>query len=221
MAIDRLFARTILAAAFLLAAAVSLSVIVFRGPDKPETWTVVAASLAVLTSVISTWSSRRILELQEDAQKPNPVPAFDMMSKYGSVLFKVKNSGAAAAYNIALTWNVDLLGHDDSRKGFIAESGRPGIGHLLPGESISQMIDVHHGFIARLPESDYSGEITFEDASGRKFRRPFRLSGRQYDGTPSYDAEVVKTQYELQKIPTELREIRHLIETRLNNGRGS
>jgi hypothetical protein len=212
MRTSRLFARVTLAAALILAAAIPILAFILRGYDKAETWTVTAGALAVITSVISTWSSRRVLELQEDAQKPKPIPAFDMTSKYGSVLLRVTNSGATPAYNISLKWNIDLLGHDNEKLGFIQKGDRPGIGHLLAGESLSQMVDVHHSFIRRLPASDYSGEITFEDSLGQKYAKPFRLSGKQYENTPSYDDERQKTAFELQKIPKELQAIRDLLE---------
>jgi hypothetical protein len=94
-----------------------------READKPETWTVTAAALAVITSVISTWSSRRVLEIQEDAQRPNPVPAFDFKSRYGLALFRVTNSGASTAYNIHLQWDVDLIDHHGKKIGFFKIEG--------------------------------------------------------------------------------------------------
>lgn len=212
--IGRFLARSILGAAGLLAVAVSVSVLILRGPNKPETWTVIAASLAVITSVISTWSSRRVLELQEDAQLPNPTPNFDLKSKFGVALFTITNNGRSTAYNISLRWDVDLIDHDGKKIGFLKESNRAGISQLLPSESLSQWIDIHAGFIRRLPEKDYSGQMTFEDARGKKFNRAFRLSAHQYHGTPAHDGEWTKTQYELQKIPKELENIRRLLERR-------
>lgn len=211
MNFNRLFARVILIAAGLFASIISVLVVTFRGTDKPETWTVIAASLAVLTSVISTWSSRRLLELQEDAQQPNPTPNFDLKSKFGAALFTVSNTGKLTAYNISLEWDVALKDMEDRIIGFV-KTTRPGIAQLLPGESLSQWINVHADFIQNLPDQDYRGRIEYEDANGRKYKKTFRLDGHQYDGTPAHDGEWTKTQYELQKIPRELQAIRQILE---------
>ena len=108
---SRLLARLALGTAFAIAVIIPVVAFIVRGADKPETWTVAAAALAVITSVISTWSSRRILELQEDAQKPNPTPAFDLSSRHGLALLRVKNTGAATAHNVSLEWDIELFDH--------------------------------------------------------------------------------------------------------------
>lgn len=210
--INRLLTRAALGIAFVAAVAIPLIALFVRGADKPETWTVTAAALAVITSVISTWSSRRVLEIQEDAQRPSPTPAFDFKSRYGLALLRITNSGAATAYDIHLEWDVDLTDHHNKKIGFFKTENQDSIAILLPKESVSQVIDAPHNFLSRLPPTDFTGHIVFHDATEREYRRPFRLSARQYEGTPSNDEEWPKTQHELQKIPEELQKIRRLLE---------
>lgn len=208
----RIVARLALAIAFVAALAIPVVAFIVRGPDKPETWTVAAAALAVATSIIAAWSSRRVVELQEDAQKPNPYPVFDLTSRFGLALLRVKNTGGTPAHNISLEWVLELKNRKGDIIGFPKTTTAPAISILLPGESISQIIGVHHEFIANHPETEFTGHITFQDPSRYTYRRPFRLDARPYLSTPTHDDEVVKTHYELQKLPKELEGIRTVLE---------
>lgn len=212
MEISRIISRITLGLAFSIAFVISVLAFFIRGTDKTETWTVAAAALAVITSVISAWSSRRTLELQEDAQKPNVFPSFDLHSRHQVALLRVSNVGATAAHNISLEWNTDLTNNSNKKIGFFKIDNIPAIPVLLPKESITQFIDVHHGFIGRHPDHEYSGKIFFEDVSKRNYTREFRLDARPYAMTPSYDKEDSRTHYQLQKIPEELSKIRELLQ---------
>lgn len=208
----RLIARLALAVAFVTALAMPVVAFIVRGPDKPETWTIAAAALAVVTSIIAAWSSRRVVELQEDVQKPNPYPAFDLTSRFGLALLRVKNTGGTSAHNISLEWTPELKNDTNKIIGFPKTDTGPTISVLLPGENISQIIGVHHEFIANHLETEFTGYITFQDPSRYTYRRPFRLDARPYLGTPTHDDEAVKTLYELQKLPKELEGIRTVLE---------
>lgn len=208
----RTIARLALVIAFLAALAIPVVAFIVRGPDAPETWTLAAAALAVVTSIISAWSSRRVVELQEDAQKPNPYPTFDLTSRFGLALLRVKNTGGTPAHNISLEWVPELENDRGETIGFPNTTAAPAISVLLPGESISQIIGVHHDFFANHPETEFTGHVTFQDPSRHTYRRPFRLDARPYLGTPTHDDEAVKTHYELQKLPKELEGIRTVLE---------
>lgn len=208
----RLFARIALTVAFGTALAMPIIAFIVRGPDRPETWMIAAAALAVITSIISAWSSRRVVELQEDAQRPNPYPAFDFTSRYGLAILRVKNMGGTPAHYISLEWDSELKNHNGETIGFPKKVDTPAISVLLPGESISQIIGTHHGFLKAHPDTEYTGFITFQDPSRHTYRRPFRLDARPYTGTPIYDDESPRTHYELQKIPKELEAIRKAVE---------
>lgn len=210
--IGRVLARLALSFAFLAALGVPATTFAVRGPDAPEAWTLLAASLAVITSIISAWSSRRVVEIQEDAQRPNVYPAFDFTSRYGLVLLRVKNVGRTPAHDISLEWDVELKNHAGATIGFPKNDGLPAITVLWPGESITQIVDTPHDVLGAHPEKEYTGFVTFEDPSRRRYRRPFRLDIRPYSGAPMYDEEVPRTHYELQQIPKELQAIRKAVE---------
>jgi hypothetical protein len=206
--LSRVVARIALAVAFAAALSTPLVALWYRGPDEPETWIVTTAALAVAASVIAAWSSRRVLELQEDAQKPKPYPVFDLASRHQLALLRVKNTGGTAAHDVRLEWDIDLANHEGERIGFWAD----GITVLLPGESVSQVIDVHHQFMKAHADAVYTGTIRYKDASGARYSEPFLLDARPYARSPTYGEEDSRTHYELQKIPEELRKLRSAIE---------
>ena len=66
-------------------------------------------SLAVLTSVVSSWSSQRVLELQEAERQPNLYASIDVTSRYGVVQFKVTNCGGGVARDMTIEWCKPLM----------------------------------------------------------------------------------------------------------------
>jgi hypothetical protein len=54
-------------------------------------WATIAAVLAVVAAVCSAWTSQRVLELQEDAQQPNPTPELDLRSRFSLTQFRITN----------------------------------------------------------------------------------------------------------------------------------
>ncbi|HSG15109.1 MAG TPA: hypothetical protein VLE70_02150 [Anaerolineae bacterium] len=137
---------------------------------------------------------------------------FDLTSRFGLALLRVKNTGGMVAHSISLEWTPELRNDKGETIGFPKTNDTPAISVLLPGESISQIIGVHHEFIASHPETEFTGYITFQDPSRYTYKRPFRLDGRPFVGTPTHDDEAVKTHYELQKLPKELADIRKVLE---------
>lgn len=209
--LSRALARLALLVATVIAVAIPVAALLIRGLEKPETWLVTGAALAVITSILSAWSSRRVVELHEDAQRPNVVPAFDFTSRYGLVMIRVKNTGATAGYKIELRWDRELQNHQGETIGFQNTDGKPSIVSLLPGESITQIIGTPHEFLARDDDTEYVGMIKFEDGRGHEYQYPFYLDVGVYKMTPTYENEYNKTLFELQKIPAALDKIRRSI----------
>jgi hypothetical protein len=82
------------------------------GVRSPEAWATVAAALAVLTAVVSTWTSQRVLELQEDAQEPSITVNLDVRRRPQLVQLRVANLGGTLAKDIAISWESPLLDVD-------------------------------------------------------------------------------------------------------------
>ena len=216
----RIVARAILALSLLISAAVIVFAFVSLGFSDPVAWAAVAAALAVLTSVISSWVAQRSLELQQDAQKPYPYPSVDVTSRYGLVQLRVTNYGGGTAHDIHIKWDKPLLNSKEEPVRFTTQEGAPEIPVLMPNESISILIDGDLQLFQKYQGMDYTGQIEFKNASKRTLRHPFYLSIEKYRKTLAFAQEDVKTHHELQKIPgeiqklhTEVRGIRALMES--------
>lgn len=195
----------------ILSTIISVVVIVFvlfvLGVKNPETWAVIAASLAVLTSVISSWSAQRVLEIEEDSQKPYCYPSIDIRSRYGLMQLRVTNYGGSVAREIYLHWDKPLLNSKSDVVKFTKQEGTPDIPILLPNESVSVLIDGTLSMFQRVQDMNYSGRINFKNASGKKIKYPFYVSAEIHRSSLSYDEEESRTHFELQKIPKELQKI--------------
>lgn len=220
----RIIARIILAVSFIASIAVIVAAVLLLGLRDPVAWAGVAAALAVITSVISSWVSQRALELQQDAQKPYPYPSVDVTSRYGLVQLRVANYGGSAAHDISIKWDKPLLNSREEPIRFTIQEGAPEIPVLMPNESISILIDGSLQLFRKYQDMNFTGRIEFMDASRRRQGHPFYFSIEKYRQALTFAQEDPKTHHELQKIPdeihklrAELRKIRALMEIKHEN----
>jgi len=200
----RIGIRVILLSGGALAAGVIPVALYERGGTSVESWATVAACLAVISALISAWSSQRLLELQEDSQRPDVEVSFDFRSRYGLAQLRVMNRGLLPAYDVSLTWNDPPLVGGDGKPITLGSAG------LLPvlrgGESAAFLLDGAHEFLSTRPLT-YSGTLTFRDGAGVPVTTSFALSAEHESGAMEHTAEEPKTLYELQQIPDALRKI--------------
>lgn len=143
------------------------------GPADPSAWATVAAGLAVVAAVVSGWTSQRVLELQEDAQAPNLVPLIDVRSRYQLAKFRITNHGGSSAHNVGITWRQqlkDASGHDVTLRRDVA------IPVIPERESASVLLGVSNDFIRANTDTTCHGTLSFENVSGRKFKKAFVVS---------------------------------------------
>lgn len=222
---SRLTTRVLLGLSLILAIGVGwLSFGSIDGVD-PSPWATLAAALAVVTAVISAWGAQRVVELEEDKQRPYAFPYFDTTSRYGLILFRVANSGGSAAHNIKMKWEEPLLDSKSNEVRFSPTRDDMQIPILFPGQSLARIVDGHVQFFGMDRRHEYRGTISFEDSRGRTFSQPFVMDAEMYRETPSYEREDIKTHFELQKIPSavqkvenELKRIRSALEALQDHG---
>jgi len=184
----------------LIASAVAiLGAFLNLGLQNGAAWTVVAASSAVIAAAVSAWTSAKIIEHQEDAQRPFPYPYVDVSSRYQVLLLRVQNFGGTTAHSIRLEWNEPLRNHQGSNV------GSQEIRALVPQQSVAELIDVEHAFFEREQDANYSGTVFFKDRYGRDDNHPFFVGIEQYRIAASHDDEVLKTNYRLQQIPEQFK----------------
>ncbi len=75
---SRFTTRLLLAFAIFISIIVTAIALKSAVDGKEAAWAVIAASLAVITAVVSSWNAQRVVELEEDRQLPYPYPYFDV-----------------------------------------------------------------------------------------------------------------------------------------------
>ncbi len=204
----RFFIRLLLIISFAISLGVIGVSISIMGFKETETWAVIAAVLAVITAILSAWSTQRSLELQEDALKAYPYPYIDVKSRYSLMQLRVKNFGGSIAHDIKIKWNSPpLLNRKGEEAHFTEVKDASDIAVLLPGESVAVLIDASMQAYTKNQDMNYSGEIEFRNASGRKRKHPFFISAEPYRHTLLHEEEQPKTLRDIQKIPDELEKI--------------
>lgn len=200
----RAIIRVLLLTAFILSViiiAYSVLAIKYLGQER---WSTIAAALAVIAATISAWTSQRIFELQEDAQKPYPYPSIDVRSRSQLLQLRLTNGGGTAAHNIRFSWDEPLLNREGKPVRFTKIADSPDIPILLPNESTSVLVDSTVNFFKKYKDTNYLGVISFNDPSGKYLQHPFSLSAEMYRNSMVYDTDEAKTHDELQKIPHEI-----------------
>jgi hypothetical protein len=191
----------------LIAIAVIVVAIRNLGIGAKEAWATIAASLAVIVSVLSSWSTRSLLELQEHEREPYVYPSIDVESRYGLMQLRIKNYGGGPAFGVKLSWKKPLLDSKGEPKNFGKYDVEGRIPILLQKESLSILVDGNIQFYGAYKDCNYSGTIEFKDAAGRRKKYPFVVSAEMYRATLSYTDEAPKTHHQLQHIPDEIEKL--------------
>jgi len=214
----RILFRLLLVGSMLLALAVASVSLWKLGLTDPSAWAAVAAALAVIAAVASAWTSQRVLELQEDASEPNPVPIIDLRSRYELAQFRITNHGGASAHNVSIRWEQQLR----NATGEEVLLGRDVAIPVIPaGENASVLLGDSHRFFQAHHDTTHTGTIVYANVSGRRYSRSFVVSAEHERVSLVHDEEIPKTLFELQKIPDKLehvtRELRYLREALESN----
>ena len=196
----RVVVRVLLGTVF--TTAIILGAFMFFGPRSKETWATLTGVLAVIAAVISAWPSLRVLEIQEDANRPSPTPYFDITSRYGLLLLRVRNLGAGVAYNVRLNWDK----HPQNEEGedvAVLDT----IPVLMPHDSTSVLVGRPHELFKKYPTMRFEGTVEFKDVAGNSRSQRFLCSADEHRNRLVFDDEMVKTLRDLQELPDKLTDI--------------
>lgn len=188
-----------LAIVFALCIGVGIFVFVLLGPREKETWSTLAALLAVIAAGIAVLPALRVLQVQEDSQRPRPMPYFDLTSRYGFLQLRLKNMGASVAYDVELHWETPLM---DDQKDLAKSLNRTAV--LLPQESVSTPIGGAHEMVPKFADTRFAGECSYKDASGKKYKEAFVCSVDGNQHQLLHDTELPRTLRDLQDLPGKL-----------------
>jgi hypothetical protein len=204
----RIVVRTGLIGAGILSLVVIVLPLVQLGASRPESWAAVAGALAVLTAIVSAWTSQRVLELQEDAQEPAITLSLDTRLRSQLVQLRVANVGGSLAKDVEVTWDRPLLNvkGDPVRLSSVPE-GPDIIPVLMPGQSTAVLVGVAHRFFDLYKNTTNSGTIRYKNASDVTRKQRFVVSAEVHRQSLVHENEEAITHEKLQKIPERLEEI--------------
>ena len=208
---SRITTRILLAVSIFIAIIVIALAMRFAIEGKESAWAVIAASLAVITSVVSSWNAQRVVELEEDKQLPYPYPYIDVKGRFGVVLLRIKNFGQTAAHDICIDFTDELLDIHNKPIKFDSTENGVDIPILLPQQSITKTLGGQVDFFNQDKKHKYKGNIRFKNPSGKTMSHSFLVDAEMYGSTITYDEEEIKTHVELQKIPEAINNLAKLL----------
>src|SRR5690625_2911024 len=200
----KLFTQILLALTLIFSISIFVAALNVIGPRNIEVWAVLVAVLAVVSSVVSAWSSYSVIDLQKEALKPNVSISYDFESRFGLVLLKLKNTGGSSAKMIQISWDLKIKDFNNSEIDFVNINNSNKITYLSNGEEINRIIDTDFNFFERYNDTKLSGKLSYEDLTGRPYEYSFVISAEHFRLSPTYSNETLKTEYEIQKIPKAL-----------------
>jgi hypothetical protein len=201
----RVIVPIVIGIAGLFCIAVGIFAFYQEGGWSPVAGTILAAVLAVIAALVSAWTGQRLVELQEDALKPNIQLTFDARSRYQTIQLRLANRGQSPAHDVKVEWS---SGPPSDGKGNLVQFGPGGVLPVLnAGEHASVVLDHSQAFFKRYDNATFSGRVTFTTSSGEVVPRPFLLSAEHERRALLHESEEPKTHYELQKLPERLESI--------------
>lgn len=203
--------RWVSKALLVLSAVIALTVgtmsLVVPAAFGQESYATIAAALAVLTAVVSAFSTVRLVEQQEEARRPNVIVGIDLRSRYGLVQVTISNVGMTSAVDVKIHVESENAEIPEWLEGFAQRH----VAALVPNEVLKVPLGVHTKVFAP-PVKVFEGTITFTDAKGKKFREWFVLDLCKYQDTFLHQDEESKAAFELQKLPKILTDIENRID---------
>ncbi|HDZ54941.1 MAG TPA: hypothetical protein ENI17_11910 [Pseudomonas xinjiangensis] len=173
---------------------------------------------AVFAAALASLVAFRAAELAEAQLRPYPYPFFDLRSRMGLVLLRIKNAGGSAAHDVYIDWEegAQPIGSSGGKKApkEFATGRDNAIRLLLPGESIATMLDVSHEVAADVKDrSDgLRGRIHFKDERGRKLNHQFLIDTTVFSWGLKDETEELKALYSITQLPDQLKEIKKSID---------
>jgi hypothetical protein len=158
--------------------------------------------LAVVAAIVAAWPTVKMFEMQRDALRPSPTPYFDITSRYGLLLLRVKNLGVSVAYDVTIKWDQ----HPKNEEGENV-TALDVIPSLMPQASASINVGRPHELFKTYKVMQFSGIVEFKDVEGTEYKQRFKCSADEHRASLTYDDEMTRTLYDIQKLPKGLTDI--------------
>lgn len=158
----------------------SLSIVLTIKAYCLREWNTIASCLAVITAIIATFFSVRIIWKQEDDYEPDIIAFFDLDSRSQIIQLVIRNIGGSNAYDIQLNWKDKLI---DSNNILVE---LPYVPVLTKGDCIRLFVgistDRFENAIRENIKLVYKGNIHFKysKTSSRYTKKDFEISLEQF-----------------------------------------
>jgi hypothetical protein len=169
------------------------------------------AVLSVAISIISAWVAYLSFAAYAESDAPQLVLQFDSRSRYSLLQIKLTNYGTKPAFDIKINWDREIIGIRGRVVQFNRDSPDCDIKVLNANESVFAFVNGTNEYYKSTTDEnyDYSGFFTYKKSLNSRFKQKnyFIISAQAMKHSLLSETETPKTEHELQKIPTLLKEI--------------
>jgi len=185
-------------------------------------WNTVAATLAVITAIVSAWAIQKVIWKQEDDQEPLLEIYFDTHSRQGLILLVLENSGGSNAYDIMIKWEKPLNNLKGEEVHFGRAVNKIEIQVINRGQKYYHTVN---GTVAMFKKSeeeksvlDFSGKIYYRRnrRNDKYSEMEFFISLEPYRDSPLIETDQINFYYEGAKIHSDLKKISDSLDVLIN-----
>jgi len=198
----RVLARIIFGVAFIFSLSVIVMAIFFKSVVAPDSLNAIAASLAVITAIFSSYGALKIVENEEDSRRPRVTIEPDLFSNAWAAQVSIRNVGLQDANSVSFHFDPSV--RSDCK--LVKEIEKRSISGLSPGEVLKIIICSTVDLFNNEPLI-YTGSIEFSGPHGKRYTESFLLDLEKYKNSPVHLDEYHSAAEKIQKIPEEVAKI--------------
>jgi hypothetical protein len=137
-------------------------------------WNTVASSLAVITAIIGSWSTQRIIWKQQEELEPKINIYLDLQSRKRITQFVVENAGGSSAYDVQIIWVKPLYTIKNTEIHFTSGVDNIDFKRIYKGQKYSYAVNrTEELYKTEAPNNetlDYYGFITYKKSPKSLFK---------------------------------------------------
>jgi len=197
----------------ILLAAILFSLYVLILSIENDEWNTVAASLAVTTAIIGSWSAQKIIWKQEEELEPKLTTYLDLNSRIGLTLFVIENVGGSSAYNVKIKWKKALVDRKENEIHFKSSVDGIDFKQIMKGQKFVYFVnttpELYRNYDSKNEKLEFYGELKFKKKRKRLFETvdDFFVSLEPHRPGLETEDEIHGFYHEGSKIHNDLKEI--------------
>jgi len=166
---------------------------------------VISESISLIIALISLIIAYFSFAISIENKRPLIIITLDFNSRYQLVQLNIENKGEKTARNIRLEYSNSSIWKEDKFKNL--ETIASYVSVLSPNQVIKKMVGIQQ-------EIDFTSQTTisvsYSNSSGYVvYKDKFLINLNDFKNSASFEDELTKTLYELQKIPTAITKLKY------------